>query len=198
MFSYCLNNPVNCKDGFGNDAIWIQEAGSAAGFGHSGLVSQDDAGDWWYFFWGPKNESFTAEHITGTASAPVFIKLNVEGCDLTTTEGVVNAINQTFESDDPKNRASKITSSRYFVGDYTKTTIKAGIIAAGTKDYKLLSYNCVQNTLAAFLESDSRFGLVTYGDYRDIIPNEVYSKVCLLSSIQSDFPWPLVIYNAVA
>lgn len=48
------------------------------------------------------------------------------------------------------------------------------------------------------MAGDSRFGLATYGDYRDVIPNEVYSKVCLLPSKKSDFPWSLVFYNAVA
>ena len=198
MFAYCNNNTVNCKDIYGNDAIWIQEAGSAKGYGHSGLVSQDENGDWWYFFWGPKNETFTFEHITGTESAPVFIKLNTEDCDMTTTDGVVAAINQSFNDGDTRNRASKITSSCYFVGDYTRTTEKARSIANSAAEYKLLTYNCVENTLDAFMDSDSRFYMATYGDYRDIIPNEVYSKVCLIPSKQSDFPWPLVIYNAVA
>ena len=42
MFAYCGNNPVNKKDTGGKDAIWIQEADSAAGEGHSGLMAQDE------------------------------------------------------------------------------------------------------------------------------------------------------------
>ncbi len=115
MFSYCSNNPTNLVDRFGKDAVWIQETGSASGFGHSGLISQDERGDWFYFFWGPANESFTAEIITGTESAPVFIKLNTEGCDMTTTEGVVSAINQSFNDAFLKTKGA---SSLYVDNDY--------------------------------------------------------------------------------
>ena len=198
MFAYCLNNPANLIDRFGADAVWIQEAGSASGFGHSGLVSQDKGGDWFYFFWGPANESFTADIITGTESAPVFIKLDTEGCEMTTTEGVVSAINQSFNDGDIRNRASKITSTSYFSGDYTRTTNKAKKISERGEKYKLLTNNCVQNTLAAFMESDSRFTLAQFGDYRDIIPNYIYLKVRLLPSYQSIFPISLILYNLVA
>ena len=43
VFAYCRNNPVNRIDSDGYDAIWIHESNSAAGFGHSGLLVEDEA-----------------------------------------------------------------------------------------------------------------------------------------------------------
>ncbi len=198
MFAYCLNNSVNLKDNFGNDAIWIQESHSAKGFGHSGLISQDENGDWYYFFWGPADESFSSDLITGRESAPVFEILITDGCDMTTKEGVIAAINQTFEEDDIRNRSDLITSTCYFRGDYTNTTAVAEVIASSAEQYSVLFNNCVQNTLFAFMASDSRFGLATQGTLSDLIPNQVYSKICLIPSNQDDYPWALIFGNAAA
>ena len=181
MFAYCLNNPVNRVDSTGNDAIWIQEEESAGGFGHSGLISQDENGDWYYFFWGPKYNILALRLKNGTTSAPVFYKLNTDGCDMTTTEGVIKAVDQTFKDDKTKNRSSLITDTYYFYGDYTKTTAKAKEISKNHARYNLIKNNCVQNTIAAFMESDIRFSVISYGDIRDAIPNEVYLNVLTLT-----------------
>ena len=55
MFAYCNNNPVNQIDPEGTDAIWLQFAYGANGFGHTSLLIQDSANIWWYFYWGPKH-----------------------------------------------------------------------------------------------------------------------------------------------
>ncbi len=58
MFTYCNNNPVNQVDPEGTDAIWLQFPNGANGFGHTSLLLQDSAGEWWYFYWGPKHVIF--------------------------------------------------------------------------------------------------------------------------------------------
>ena len=131
----------------------------------------------------------------GVEHAAFWCRINVDDCDLSTDDGVIKAINQTLASKDRKNRASKITSTKYFVGDYSATAKKAKEIADSNSPYKLLNNNCVQNTISAFMESDWRFGLTIFGDVSDMIPNVVYSRVLLLSGSKADYPWVLSLMN---
>ena len=55
MFAYCNNNPVNQIDPEGTDACWVQFGNAVFGMGHTSLLLQDSASNWWYFYWGPKH-----------------------------------------------------------------------------------------------------------------------------------------------
>ena len=76
MFAYCNNNWVNQIDPEGTDAIWLQFPDGANGFGHTSLLLQDSADNWWYFYWGPKHailrpcgkESFTVAELNSYLS----------------------------------------------------------------------------------------------------------------------------------
>ena len=74
----------------GTDAIWIQEAGSAEGFGHSGMMVQDSEGDWYYFFWGPESEDLSKQLIFGTELRCEVERIVTDGVDMTNKDVVIN------------------------------------------------------------------------------------------------------------
>ena len=92
-------------------------------------------------------------------------------------------------------RASKITAVYYFEGDYTKSYEKICSYETSNEIYQLLTNNCVQKTLEAFMESDKCFWDVGYGFANSLIPNCVAEKVALLPRKKSNFPWKLWLYN---
>ena len=193
MFAYCHNNPANYLDTNGFDAIWIQEGDSAAGCGHSGLMAQDEDGEWFYFFCGPSNENSGLEILLGTTHPTDYPHIPVNGEDLTNTKQVIQVLARSNSS--ASDRANLITSTRYFEGDYVKTYEKAKDILTSSAQYKLLTNNCVQNTLTAFAESDWRFILVAHGLENSLIPNRTAERVALLPKEQGAFPLKLLLLD---
>ena len=61
--------------------------------------------------------------------------------------------------------------------------------------YKLITNNCVQKTMQAFMKSDKRFKYVMFGLNSSINPTEAAIKVSLLPSKKSRKPIALMIYN---
>ena len=47
LFAYCNNNPVNCADSSGRDAIWLRQSDGVPVVGHAALAIQDENGQWW-------------------------------------------------------------------------------------------------------------------------------------------------------
>ncbi len=192
-YSYCLCNPINCLDSKGADAIWIQEAGSAKGQGHSGLMVQNENGEWYYFYWGPESESFELGMIFGGVDCDAYVvKLDVADADITTIQGVKKALSNCIDEtygNKAKKRADKITSIYYFKGDYTNTyeAVKRyrDEAANGTK-YNLAIDNCVERTLSAFVTSDSRFAYIYKYDIDDAFPNLVAARVAMLPSDKNE------------
>lgn len=180
-------------DDDGTDAIWIQERGSAGGAGHSGLMVQDYDGQWWYFYWGPVDETFRFAMFFGVPAGGFCVPINVTG-ELKTVGDVQNAIDLTFPDNDTKNgrynRSIQITDIIYFTGDYTATFEVAKMYAENEKkaSYNLLFYNCVELTLSAFFASNELFSTVVVGDLTDAIPNIVFSRVKFLFT--SDYTYP--------
>ena len=192
-YSYCLCNPINCLDSKGADAIWIQEAGSAKGQGHSGLMVQNENGEWYYFYWGPESESFELGMIFGGVDCDAYVvKLDVADADITTIQGVKTALSNCIDEtygNKAKKRVDKITSIYYFKGDYTNTyeAVKRyrDEAANGTK-YNLAIDNCVERTLSAFVTSDSRFAYIYKYDIDDAFPNLVAARVAMLPSDKNE------------
>ena len=156
----------------------------------SGLMAQDENGVWWYFYWGPIDESFRFELFTGVPAGGFCVQINVDH-ELASVEDVQNAINSTKFDKDRYNRSDKITGIVYFSGDYSKTVETAKKLSKGST-YYLATYNCVQLTFAAFFSSDDRFGMLPYGDYRDSIPNAVYNRVLMLPRDKNKRPLPFL------
>lgn len=67
IYKYCLNNPINCVDADGHDAIFIADRGEYGlpMVGHAVLFYQRGSGEWWYteFTASEELESFTIEGI---------------------------------------------------------------------------------------------------------------------------------------
>ncbi len=144
-------------DASGHDAIWIQEANSACGEGHSGLMVQDADGQWYYFFWGPQKEGFQLGILfVGVPSRFVLKEINTYGHDLTKTNEVRIAVTN---SSDPfiRDRDKKITATYYFKGDYTATYNWLKEKEKEENLYQLLTDNCVQVVISAMQQSDSHF-----------------------------------------
>ena len=171
MFAYCLNDPVNCFDDDGRDAVWIHETDSAGGFGHSGLLVQDDEGNWYFFYWGPTNEDPGWEEIkematSGVPSKCVLVKVEVEDANLHEVGGVKEVMGNVVDAtDDDKNfvkdRQDKVSSIKYLEGDYSDTLAYLYNLKKQSDNqevkYHLLFNNCVQNTWEALSKSDCRF-----------------------------------------
>ncbi len=193
MFAYCINNPVNFLDANGFDAIWIQEEGNAHGMGHTGLMVQDEAGDWFYFYWGPHTETPNLDLLKGTPTGAYIVNVGCNNVNLRSTEAVKAAlgdcVNYASSSDamgtlnDVAERSKDITSTFYFEGDYTATYSEAQkmISLKESNEYNLLSNNCVQNTLRAFIKSDSRFVYIqNWSSVSGVVPNVAAGLVSLL------------------
>ena len=190
MFAYCKNNPSNYLDFCGTDAIWIQEADSAEGFGHSGLLVQNEDETWYYFFWGPESDATVKETIMSTSNDAFFVIIDTEGYDMTKTEDVKAAILNSGAA-----RSEHITSTYYFEGDYTATYYAAKEMVESGDAYNLLDRNCLQQTLDAFHASDWRFGQVAYGFGKALVPNLAVKKVAMLPSDKDEIPWKLIFCN---
>ena len=184
VFQYCKNNPINMLDSNGFDAIWIQEAKSASGLGHSGLLVQDENEDWFYLFWGPSDEADVIESLFNTPNDFFFEPLGKTDLDLSITENVISFIDTNGSKS--RARASMITSTKIFYGDYTKTYEYANQL--GDKNYSGITNNCLHNNLAAFRKSDYRFNFIGNDIISKNIPNAAYSRVLQLSSSKNVFP----------
>ena len=193
MFTYCLNNPTNYFDNEGTDAIWIQEGDSAASFGHSGLMVQDGGGKWFYFYWGPKDENLSIDLLLSDVDNGSYVQeIDVNGANIRDTKALRSVLSNA--GGNAGCRASKITNTYYFIGNYSATCDMVMAMAQSKEKYNLLTNNCVQKTLRAFHASDYRFGMVQNDKLSGIIPNDVELKVAMLPSKKNSFPWRLMFH----
>ena len=195
MFAYCLNNPSNRVDRGGKDAIWIQETNSAEGFGHAGLLIQDENGVWYFFFWGPSREDEAnpdlGQLIDGVNNGCYCIPIDVTDIDLSTDGGVKAAMEKAggeiasrlYQDDGTET----IILTRYFAGDYTAALDKAKKYESSKAQYKLLARNCDQVSLDCMIQSDYRFAHVANSYLNCTYPNLTFSRVSILPTSQSDF-----------
>ncbi len=186
MFAYCLNNPVNCVDVTGTDAVWIQEKERGGGYGHTGLLVEDANGNWYFLYWGSAGESSTIQKILGTPYKFVFVKIDVSGYDLTSMDDVVLAL-QNSDNSTAQMRSQYVTGTVYLEGDYSKTyeyleTMHQKELSnpGSLKEYKLLRNNCAQVTWKALGKSYS----FSIRDACPIIPNNAFTKVARMIRIK--------------
>ncbi len=187
MYAYCSSNPINCIDADGYDAIWIQEKDSAEGFGHSGLMVQNESGDWFFFYWGPADENAPITTLVrGTPTNYIFEQVTAGASDMQRIGGVVRTVASSTNAD-ISGRAGNISHTFYFEGDYTGTyDYLDNILHEGQEEYMLLSNNCLQNTCTAFSQSDPRFC-----NLNGVIPNRsIFRVACLATSNGFQYnPW---------
>ena len=189
VFVYCLNSPVYCIDSSGTDAIWLQERDSAASMGHSGLMVQDTNEEWFFFYWGPASETFSMGLLTGTSNGCYVEKIETNGRSLSDVDDIQTVLKKAGGK--AGDRAEKITDAYYFKGDYTNTYEKVMEMQADSSDYNLITRNCLQQTLEAFMASDQRFKFVSYGLVNGVVPNEAVRRVAMIPSQKEKTPWKL-------
>ena len=190
VFVYCLNSPVYCIDSSGTDAIWLQERDSAASMGHSGLMVQDTNEEWFFFYWGPDSETFSMGLLTGTSNGCYVEKIETNGRSLSDVDDIQTVLKKAGGK--AGDRAEKITDAYYFKGDYTNTYEKVMEMQADSSDYNLITRNCLQQTLEAFMASDQRFKFVSYGLVNGVVPNEAVRRVAMIPSQKEKTPWKLI------
>lgn len=190
VFVYCLNSPVYCIDSSGTDAIWLQERDSAASMGHSGLMVQDTNEEWFFFYWGPASETFSAGLLTGVSNGCYVVKIETNGHSLSDVEDIQTVLKKAGGK--AGDRAEKITDAYYFKGDYTNTYEKVKEMERSGSEYNLITRNCLQQTLEAFMASDQRFKFVSYGLVNGVVPNEAVRRVAMIPSQKEKTPWKLI------
>lgn len=168
MCAYCLNNPTNYVDDMGTDAIWIQEENSAANQGHTGLMVQNEEGNWFYFFWGPSSEEEESADIfklcLGVPNAAYYVQYipNTPSLvNLQNDSGVIDAVNEVCDYYGKANRSQLITGTIYLEGDYHKTHDYLQSLfndnGVCSQQYNLILNNCVQQSVVALSKSNRLF-----------------------------------------
>jgi len=185
MFAYCLNNPVNCIDSDGYDAIWLQEEGNAKTMGHTGLLVEDDDGKWYLFYWGPKSDKNAIKNPFETELDVRLIELSNVDYDVKKGKFILTAAdesNQKFVN----TRCEKTTGAVYLKGDYTNTYEYLDTMTKNAENenlkYSLLQSNCVQVTTSALRLSNP---FITGPLQLSLIPNCTYIKVRFYNMINN-------------
>ena len=182
MFPYCINNPTNYLDSEGTDAVWIQEEENVLTMGHTGLLVENEDGDWYFFYWGMESEGINLPNIfaalRGTDAKIVWEKLETNNFDLTKTSGVISALKRSNNKD--VDRSNLVTDTIYLEGDYSKTWDYLKNLEKAPPKYNLISNNCVQQSNKALQCSNPIFGL-TYA----VIPNSAFMNARLANCLKS-------------
>ena len=182
MFAYCINNPSNYIDKEGTDAVWIQEETNVGTMGHTGLLVENEDGDWYFFYWGMDSENINLPNIysalKGTDAKIVWEEIETEGFDLTQTSGVIEALQNSNNSD--VNRSNLVTDTIYLEGDYTKTWQSLQDLNADPTQYNLLNNNCVQQSNNALRKSNWMFAFTGA-----VIPNIAFMKAKVATKLES-------------
>jgi len=130
MFAYCLNNPIIYKDDCGHAAMLLLDKDTV---GHIGALVQDEAGDWWHFYWGTDGWGPRALCSLGVPVTPT--SWCVEYTGETTLEQINNAAQFGGEYEE----------SIYLSGDFSDCVDK---MKNPTGRYNLYTNNCSQKTLS--------------------------------------------------
>ena len=184
MYAYCINNPTNYLDFEGTDAVWIQESDSAGGFGHAGLLVENEDGKWYFFYWGMESETIDFENVlkavSGTKAKLVWKEIETDNCDLATTTGVKEALQMSGDPD--VNRSELVTDTLYFTGDFSKTFEYIEKLSKESQQYNLLANNCVQQSTKALKNSSFDFSFT-----KAVIPNVAFRRARVLNCLRNFF-----------
>ena len=153
MLAYCRNRPVIMVDDTGCDAILLyEEPWKDALGGHIGALIEDENGDWWYFYWGPKTSGLEQLNPMGTERETYCVEYT-DSYDL-------ESINNTYKD-------RKFTNSIYLQGDYTVSLESAKTVSG---DYNLYHNNCAQVTTRILAESNTKDQKVLAAASKKILP----------------------------
>ena len=158
MFAYCGNNPANAIDPLGEDAIWLQELNNQASSiaGHTALLIQDAAGNWYYFNWNNAKCTLSYQgkiNYNGMSSLPPFI-------------------------------IEKYDRVIYFEGDFSASVDYARTLKKGdsSDDYNIFWNNCMQVSADVLMRGKFAQSNWCYRSFlqrirNSILPNIAYSRM---------------------
>lgn len=128
--------------------------------------------------------------LRGTSNGCYVEKIETNGRSLSDVDDIQTVLKKAGGK--AGDRAEKITDAYYFKGDYTNTYEKVMEMQADSSDYNLITRNCLQQTLEAFMASDQRFKFVSYGLVNGVVPNEAVRRVAMIPSQKEKTPWKLI------
>ena len=194
MFTYCLNNAVNCEDADGMDAIWLQANDEIAGLGHTGLFFQYKK-KWYYWYWGADFESGAAicgylfslalallkrrsliEVLFRVAITTVLAYAQLKQLDNSPTLDKESVTEQAKKESIVK---MEFNDCFYIEGNFEKA-YKYFNLLCRTRNYNLLLRNCMQTTcmgllLGRFSRSNIKNHLRVTAAKNMIVPNFAYA-----------------------
>jgi RHS repeat-associated protein len=165
LYTYVYNNPLIYTDPSGYDAIIITARWAAKWQGHTSMLVEDAAGDWYYTYWGDK--------------AVIVEKVDSEALNSLRD---FNVWNDNLDRGGRNDNTTNYTSSTYIQGDFTESlaTFNAHkerydnyFGGGGNKngDYKLIKCNCATQSFDALLDGEFYDGT----SMRDYIGDTVFS-----------------------
>jgi RHS repeat-associated protein len=165
LFAYCENNPVNCSDPTGTDAIWLQDLDAVWNMGHTGLLLQDSSGVWFHFYWGNNRSKVKGKKGPGNPIQRYSGELNLSSINL-----LYNKI-----------RGGSYERMIYFEGDFSNSLRYAR--AVQNNWYNLVNNNCMQLSTdilrhGTFAKNNFGMKLMLLSVRRKIVPNIAFMKIC--------------------
>ena len=159
MFVYFLNNPVIYEDSRGEDACLVIDDEGALDNGHIGFLVEDDEGNWWHFYWGPK---YPILSVIPVDWIPACWFVKYEG-DITLDE--INTAGQYGATYD---------RMIYLSGDFSDCVdITKEYTDGGTK-YNLYTNNCSQLSLSTLSQAPTKYQKLLQKGSKYLIPKNAY------------------------
>ena len=160
MLAYCRNRPVIMVDDTGCDAILLyEEPWKDALGGHIGALIEDENGDWWYFYWGPKTSGLEQLNPMGTERETYCVEY--------TGELNVKSVNAAYAD-------RKFTGVTYLEGNFSPSVDAAKTV---TGKFNLLSRNCAQVTCTILSQSSTPYKTALTLASKDVFPDTVAARI---------------------
>ena len=183
VFSYCCNTPILSSDFSGKDAYWITDTKNVGlgsmSMGHTSLLLEDDKGEWYYFYWGPEYKPFMGK--ANPILEKIVIMRDVNG-NISLED--LNSVLQ--ENAEQYRYGGYYDVATLFVGDYSKSVMKAKEIVRSEDKYDVLNYNCMQVSARIMCASQRVIStlslLFAYVRAREVIPDHAMALIELFGT----------------
>ena len=183
VFSYCCNTPILSSDFSGKDAYWITDTKNVGlgsmSMGHTSLLLEDEKGEWYYFYWGPEYKPFMGK--ANPILEKIVIMRDVNG-NISLED--LNSVLQ--ENAEQYRYGGYYDVATLFVGDYSKSVMKAKEIVRSEDKYDVLNYNCMQVSARIMCASQRVIStlslLFAYVRAREVIPDHAMALIELFGT----------------
>ena len=158
LFVYCTNRVISKADTAGTDAYWLTDSSNVFSLGHTSLLLENSDGTWYYFYWGPLEDTVPLRTQANVIVKEIPIALQNDGfLDLNTLNHTLNAkgtTNVTYEG--------TYDMATLYRGDYSRSVNYALLLQKTYTDsvfdkvpaYGVLFSNCLQASAAVMQASN--------------------------------------------